>query len=146
MPRGSAKGEHRGGRKLGTKNRSTIERALIAERTVDNARKVGKELGVDVMEKFMFLFAGIATTNQPYPPSQPQNPDYNEDRFEKYARLTLDAAKEVAKYQSPQFRAIMVAPAPDHAHSKSTRFTLQIFEHSANDPPALINGGGRTDH
>jgi hypothetical protein len=36
----------------------------------------------------------------------------NEAYFEKYVNLTLTAAKELAKYQSPTFRAVALAPAP----------------------------------
>jgi hypothetical protein len=51
--------------------------------------------------------------------------------FHKYASLAVAAAKDLAKYQSPTFKAIEVsAPAPaieDGGRRKVTRFTLSIF-------------------
>lgn len=39
---------------------ATIEKALIAARTVAEAKAVGKKLAKEVLEDFMLLFAGIA--------------------------------------------------------------------------------------
>lgn len=150
MPRGARPGERRGGRVKGIPNRKTIERlekeriandlleAAKAETKLEHARGRSTKLAKDVIEDFMNLFAGIATTCQPYPPSQPQNPNFNEERFEKYARMTVDAARELAKYQSPQFRAIVVAPAPSKTDTTAKRFTLSIFDGSGR--PAIAGG------
>lgn len=162
MPRGAKPGERRGGRVKGIPNRTTIERlekerianqlleAARAETKLEHARGRGNKLAKDVIEDFMNLFAGIATTCQPYPPNQPQNPNYDPDRFEKYARMTVEAARELAKYQSPQFRAIVVAPAPDKTDNTAKRFTLSIFDGSGRPgiPGSVTNGSNepQTQH
>lgn len=154
MPRGSRPGEHRGGRKKGGRNRATIERMereRLAKQVEDvkitdalAAAKVSRnKLAKEVLEDFMVLFAGIAGTHQPYPPAQPQNPNYDAEKFERFARLTVDAAKELAKYQSPQFRAIVVAPAPDAGKEQRRRFTLTIFEGRR---PAMLEAPEPQDH
>lgn len=151
MPRGAAPGERRGGgRKPGQKNRATLEREALrareeaarkAEIDVGLAKLAGKKLAKEVLEDFMVLFAGIAGTHQPYPPAQPQNPNYDAEKFERFARLTVDAAKELAKYQSPQFRAIVVAPAPDANKGEvRKRITLTIFEGRRPPAMAMIEG------
>lgn len=138
MPSGARPGERRGGRPKGGRNKSTIERleraaldarGKEAEKAIIAGRATGTKLAKEVLEDFMHLFAGIAGTHQPYPPTQPQNVNYDEDKFERYAKLTIDTARELAKYQSPQFRAIVVAPAPDaNKGQERKRFTLTIFE------------------
>lgn len=127
MPR-AVKGQRFGGRVKGTPNHATVEKALKAQRELEAAKASGKKLAKEVLEDFMHLFAGIATTHQPFPPSRQQNPHYNEDLFEKYAKLTVDTAAQAAKYQSPQYRAIMVSPAPQSEVHHRKRFTLTIFE------------------
>jgi hypothetical protein len=69
--------------------------------------------------------------------SQPPNPDEDEDRYLKFARLAVDAATRLAPYQSPIFRAVVVAPAPESNETKSRRFTLRIFDRD--------HGGDRAD-
>jgi hypothetical protein len=108
--RGAAPGERRGGRRKGEPNKATIERALIAEKNLIDAKVNGKKLAKEVLEEFMFTFAGMAAYYQPLPDNQPapigRKP--NEAKFEKWARLACDQAKELAKYQSPTFRAVQV--------------------------------------
>ncbi|MEA2934534.1 MAG: hypothetical protein QOD74_1180 [Variibacter sp.] len=109
MPRGGSKpGEHRGGRAPGTPNKATLERLLRAER--DATQADGRKLAKEVFEDFMGLFAGIAAFYQPLAPGQPtpagRRPD--ESKFEKYARLAVGTAADLAPYQSPAFKAIAV--------------------------------------
>lgn len=115
MPRGAAPGERRGGRTKGKKNRGTIEKervaAEIAARTVMDARVAGKKLAKEVLEEFMFLFAGMAATYQPLPPGTITPPGHEPDpaKFNEYARLTVHCASKLAPYQSPTFAAIAIS-------------------------------------
>lgn len=132
MPR-AQKGERFGGRVKGTKNKRTIEKALEAERAVAAAKASGRKLAKEMLDDFMHLFAGMATVYQPLPPGTveiPRGHKPDEPQFEKYARLTVDCATQLAKYQSPTFRAIVVAPAPEQPDPNTLRrrFTLTVFE------------------
>lgn len=136
MARGAKPGERRGGRVKGMPNKTTIERALIAERTVADAQASGKKLAKEVLDDFMQLFAGMAAHYQPTPPSAPrQNANQNPAEFEKWALHAVDAARMLAPYQSPTFRAVVVAPAPpQNSGRKQTRFTLTIFADAGHAP------------
>jgi len=98
------------GRPRGVRNKATIEKALIAEQVVARAEMTGRKLAKEVLDEFMHLFAGMAASTQPLPPGMPvpsgRAPD--EAKFEKYARLAIQCAKDLAAYQSPTFRAIAV--------------------------------------
>jgi hypothetical protein len=56
-------------------------------------------------------------------------------------------AKALAPYQSPTFRAVVVAPAPVQQSERVTRFTLSIFDRDLHqestinrrDPPVPLN-------
>jgi hypothetical protein len=105
------------GRKLGSLSKSTIERAKRAEFEMSAARESGKKLAKDVLEEFMFLFAGIAATAQPIPAGMavPAGKKPNPRTFEKYARLAVETAAALARYQSPTFKAVLTAEAPQPA-------------------------------
>src|SRR5262249_43413537 len=76
MGRGAKPGERRGGRLKGSRNKATIERALIAERVANEAKMAGKKLAKEVLDQFMVLFAGMAAYYQPKPvPGMQQNPN-----------------------------------------------------------------------
>ena len=114
---GSRKGERRGGRQLGTRNKASLEKeriaAEIAARTMADARVAGKKLAKEVLEEFMFLFAGMAAHYQPTPPHLPQqNVNASETKFLQYAELAVTAAKSLAPYQSPTFKAVQVSSGP----------------------------------
>lgn len=114
MARGAKPGERRGGRSIGTPNKTTIEKALIAAQVVEDAQRTGKKLAKEVLEEFMMLFAGMAATYQPLPPGMPvpagRKPD--EKKFIQYAVLARDTAKDLAPFQSPTFRAVAVTVSP----------------------------------
>jgi hypothetical protein len=68
MPRGSSPGERRGGRAKGAKNKSTLERALVAERIIAEQQGTpGRKLGKELLEEFATMFAGLAAAFQPIP-------------------------------------------------------------------------------
>jgi hypothetical protein len=107
-----ARGRKTGGRRQGTPNKATIEKSLIAARTVADARAGGKKLAKEVLQEFMELFAGMAAHYQPTPTHLPLNPNENEPQFLRYAGLAVECAKAVAPFQSPTFKAIEVVPPP----------------------------------
>lgn len=110
MPR-TQKGQRFGGRTKGTPNKATVERALIAQRQIEEARAAGKKLGKEVLEEFMMTFAGMAATHQPLPPgtinTDPRR-EPDQSLFQTYARLAVETAGKLAEFQSPKFRAIVV--------------------------------------
>ncbi len=142
MPRGSKPGERRGGREKGIPNKATIERAIIAEQVVARAEMTGRKLAKEVLDDFMQLFAGMAAMYQPLPPGAPTPPGRapDESKFEKYATLAVGTATQLAKYQSPTFRAVMVAPAPPTSKGAvRKRFTLGIFDNQGRPAPKHID-------
>jgi hypothetical protein len=67
-----------------------------------------KKLAKEVLDQFMVLFAGMAAFYQPRPASSmQQNPNANESKFDKYAKLAVECAKDLAPYQSPTFRSVI---------------------------------------
>lgn len=109
------KPKHPGGRPPGSRNKATLERiekARIAEQMLTGGTP--EKLGKQVLRDFMELFAGMAAAYQPLPPGVAVPPGRHPDeaRFEKYARLAVDAAAKLAEYQSPKFRAIVVHATP----------------------------------
>lgn len=122
------------GRKPGP-TKATLERAAIAQRVMGEAAMQGRKLGKEVLEEFMVLFAGLATKFQPDATDTSAVRDWAKkpefDKFVQFATLAKDTAKELAKYQSPTFRAIeLAAPAPTmegESSRKVTKFTLHIF-------------------
>jgi hypothetical protein len=116
LPRGSnnKKGTRYGGRTRGTPNRATVERTEIARLEVERARGRKVKLGKEVLEEFMMLFAGMAAQYQPIPAGMaiPQGRTPDEPKFIEYATLTVKTAKDLADFQSPKFKAIMVQTAP----------------------------------
>jgi hypothetical protein len=144
MSRGGAKpGERRGGRQKGTLNKATVQRQLIAaqiaERTVADARTAGRKLAKEVLEDFMLRFVEMAERYKPTPREAEQlNPHADEDKFWKYADAATDCAHKLAPYQSPTYRAVAVAPAPDATQVK--RFTLNIFDHDRRQVSTTVDG------
>src|SRR5262245_61250470 len=140
MPRGGSKpGERRGGRKKGTPNKATLEKALIAERDLTEAKAHRRPLGKEVLEHYMHIFAEIADSERAAVLAEnPENSPEHEARFERFARYAVDCAHKLAPYQSPTFRAVVVAPSPSQDQvQKVTRFTLRIFEPKRSDEPSI---------
>ena len=135
--RGAKPGERRGGRQAGTPNRQTVEKLEQARLHVENARGAGKKLGKEILEDFMHLFAGMAATYQPLPAGvvdERRSPD--EDKFLVYAKLAVQTAKDLADFQSPKFKAIMVQGTID-VPSQGTSRTEGDNVVTLNDPIAL---------
>jgi hypothetical protein len=125
------------GRKKGTKNRATVEREINAAAAIDRARREGRELAVDALERFMKIAEGAAGVNKPTTQAEmaagaQPNPDGDWPRFGEWFDRMVYCAKELAKYQSPQIRAVdLPAPPPDptkQAEGSVVRFKLRVFE------------------
>lgn len=139
MPGGGSKpGERRGGRKRGTPNKRTEEKKLLPLMEQARAHGAGHKLAKEVIEEFMIVAAGTAARYQPRPRQEDgqeegkfkeTNKLANPDLFEKWAKLAVAWATDLAPYQSPTFRAIVVAPPPpDPGTGRVKRFTLTIFD------------------
>jgi hypothetical protein len=48
--------------------------------------------------------------------------------FERWARLACATAKGLAPYQSPTYRAVVIAPPPDKTLEEDTVINLKIFD------------------
>jgi hypothetical protein len=135
MPSGSRPGERRGGRRKGIPNRTTTEQMEIARLSASEATASGRKLGKDVLEELMVRFSELAHKFQPASSTlavRDWAKSAAEPMFHKYASLAVTAAKDLAKYQSPTFKAVEIsAPAPTvegNNGKKITKFTLHIFD------------------
>jgi hypothetical protein len=98
------------GRVKGTPNKATTERMIANQ--IDGARAGRIELAKDVLQRAMKLAEEVAARNRPQPANGKSKAIraawalYNEwfDRW-------VFCAKELAKYQSPTFKAVAVMPA-----------------------------------
>jgi hypothetical protein len=52
------------------------------------------------------------------------------ERFERWARLACATAKDLAPYQSPTYRAVVIAPPPDKPGDDVRVIDLKIFDHT----------------
>lgn len=153
MPRGSKPGEGNrgGGRKKGKLNKSTIEKAALAQRIMQEAAgKPGKKLGKEVIGEFMEMFGGLAAAFQPTPavPGHPLSAtdmetwakSHKEPLFEKYAKLAAKCASDLADFQSPKMGSVQVpAPAPERGSGPvRKKFTLSIFDGQGRPAPKQI--------
>lgn len=120
-PTGRPRGRHRG-----SKNKTTIEREEKARLELEareialrdgaqqilQARQRGQKLAKEVLEDLMNLGVGLAAFYQPSPPQAPRNTNEDETKFWRAAEFARDCAADLAKYQSPTYKAIAVAAAP----------------------------------
>ena len=99
---------------------ATIERSLIGFASV--AARAMTPLGPldkETLDTFMTEFAALAEHYRPALPGRRANPNEDEERYLKFARLAVDAATRLAPYQSPTFRAMVLAPAPETNETKA---------------------------
>ena len=109
----------------------------------------GRKLGKEVIEEFMNMFGGMAAAFQPQPATQGQpltpqdmkrwGASVDEPLFEKYARLALKAANDLADFQSPKFAPVHApAPPPENRGPIRKKFTISIFDHQGRPAPRHI--------
>jgi hypothetical protein len=136
------------GRKHGP-NKATIEKAIIAQRVMNEAAMSGKKLGKEMIEEFAVMFGGLASAVQPVgtgPDGQVTKPDVQrwlgtveEAAFERYSKLALKAASDLADYQSPKIAPVhVVAAAPEARGPQKKRFSVGIFDGQGRPAPKQI--------
>lgn len=133
---GNPKGVRLAGKRKGIPNRTTFERAEIARVEIERAKGRNIKLGKDILEEFMLLFADIARQHQPFPAGAeiPKGHKVDEAKFLTYAVLARDTARDLANYQSPKFKAIMVSVSPDKTPEESISGANVV---TIDDPVAL---------
>jgi hypothetical protein len=136
------------GRKRGSKSQATIERALLAERIKAEAEMRGERLAKEVLNDLMKLFVALTEVCQP----DLQAPGFDIStwidsaeavHFEKWALLARDTARDLAKYQSPTFRAVVIAPPPPTQGQVTKTFTLRVFDNHRPDPNSIEGRAAR---
>ena len=114
-----ARGTKTGGRKAGTPNRATVERQEIAARALDNAKADGRPLAKDRLDELLGIALGAMAAHQPITKDMVKkaralgNKTVKDNRgnwggFGEWWDRAAYAAKELAKYQSPTFKAVSV--------------------------------------
>lgn len=106
------------GRKLGSRNKAVIERELLAEQVAARANMNGERLGKEVLAEFMTWFRDLAERVKPKYGPNGEVISGDEREFERWARRALQCAKDLAPYQSPQYRAIAVAASPQASNAR----------------------------
>lgn len=149
MPRGSKPGERRGGRAKGVPNKKTREQRelqrIAAEQARDEVRKShkpGKKLGKDLIEDYMMAFHGMAAMHQNNIASalqgggSPAKADL--DGFKEWGSMVVDAARRLAPFQSPTFKAIaVVAPPPGTNVTPNGELPPGTEVHHIRDPQVI---------
>lgn len=118
------KGERPFGRAKGTPNRITVEAAEIARISTEQAKARGVKLGKEMLEDYMMAFHNVAATYQNKIAQRlalREDPDVADvAAFKDWGALVVGTAKELAKYQSPTFRAIAVMAPPPGSDKPAT--------------------------
>ena len=99
---------------MGSRNKATIEGEIQAAREIDRARESGEVLAKDVLNKLMKIAEGATGLHKPSvdvdEKGKPVKGDWT--MFGTWFDRTAFVAKELAKYQSPTFKAIAVQNVP----------------------------------
>lgn len=107
------------GRIKGSKNRAVAARekrkareAIAVEAREELRQARGKRSPLDILEDFMVLFYTLAADYQTLPlATGKKNPNEDPARFREWSKLSIECAKELAAYNFPKFRAVVVSPA-----------------------------------
>ena len=109
MPRGSAKGEHRGGRKKGAPNKATWQRS---EQIADEHKRNQKPHAVEVLETGMMKYLGLATKHQDGEVKEKKDKEgkviertTSIAKFERYFDKAMVYAEKLAPYQTPKLQS-----------------------------------------
>ena len=94
-----ARGKKTGGRRKGSLNKRTTERALRAERAAADIQANGRRLATEQLDAYMQIFADTAAHFR-------EAGDL--DQFREWAALAIEAAKALAPYQSPRLTAVAI--------------------------------------
>lgn len=141
------------GRKPRGKNKATIERELNVAAVIDRARREGRELAVDVMQRMMVFAEGATALHRPVSKKDiakaadvgqalQENPDADWIRFGEWFDRWFHCTKELSKYQSPQVKSVDIpTAAPTITSEETTKFTLAIFDDAKRERLQVIQGG-----
>ena len=105
-PKGSPKF---GGKQKGRLNNATIAKIQEASIRAAEARKLGRKQAVDVLDDLMHTAMGMASKYQP--PVKGADP-VDENKFKEWLQIAGVFAKNLADFQSPKFKAVMVQTGP----------------------------------
>lgn len=129
-----AKGKFTGGRIKGkSRNKATVlketKRAEVIAAMVDS----GKPLAVTVAQKAMEFAEGAVATFRPTMKAEiaagkTPNPDASPEEFGKWFDRWFRCIEMLAKYQTPQMKAIEAPTAPPLPGTTKKRFTLRVFD------------------
>lgn len=98
---------------MGSRNKRTIEKEIQAAREIDRARENGEELAKDVLNRLMKLAEGAASLHRPQTADGKVVENTGDwEKFGAWFDRTVYCARELAKYQSPTFRAHMISAPP----------------------------------
>lgn len=105
MPSGSKPGEHRGGRRKGSKNKATIEKELAASMPLITLTLTGhaSRLAKDVLADCMGHMLMLAEKHRA-----------DEEKFVHYRRLAQSFACDLAPFQSPRLQTLKVGGDRDN--------------------------------
>lgn len=116
------RGMKTGGRLRGTLNRATVEKRLEIARQLDDAKNRGKPLAKDRLDELLSVAFDMMAATKPVTADiitkaraggDDKLGEWNVEEFGAWFDRAAYVAKELAKYQSPTFKAIAVtAPAP----------------------------------
>jgi hypothetical protein len=131
------------GRPKGAKNKATIERELNVAAVIDRARKEGRELAVDVLERAMKTAEGATAMTKPVTEREKfeaaakgialqDNRDGSWELFGQWFDRWTYCADKLSKFQSPVIKAVEApAPPPDPKQIEAgsrRKFGLRVFE------------------
>jgi len=157
MQRGRGKGLPRtGGRSKGTPNKATQYKQMMAEvlaspegrvllgnamRTAQQAPK-GQQKAIETLRELMALGRTLVALNQPI--KQPDGttvlPDDRHEKLQVYLPIAVRAAAELAKYESPTFKAVAVQevpPAPEERPGDGAQVVGSLSKRTQQDAAAV---------
>jgi hypothetical protein len=124
------------GKKKGQLDRATLEAELAAAQQqlveMSKRRQAGRKLAIDVLDDVMHMALGLASRHQPLSSGEVATPGRREpdnEKFDRYLDLTVDAAGKLANFQSPKFR--------------STTLTVETPNGMPADGPGMVAGARR---
>lgn len=131
-----------GGRKAGTPNKRTVEKRVRAQQELDDARFHGKKLAIDRMRELLEIAVGVMAAHQPVsadqvaealardPQTKLRQQTGNLPIFGEWWDRAAFACKNIMRHETPELKAIAVAPAPAPALLEGPRAPrkLRIFE------------------
>jgi hypothetical protein len=132
----------------GVLNKRTQYAIQQAEKQYAEQKAQGHLRATEVLDKLMHLHMGAAAVAMPTSPkaiaegkAQP-NPYANDEVFRFHARRAAECAVNLAPYQQPQFRSIMIqAPPPEITDERSVAEKLIEFFDNLAESAKVARGG-----